>query len=376
MKLHRKQFTTLALAALATGFLGSATAQSAYPSKTVTMVVPTAAGGTTDLSARMLAQALGPVLGQTVVVDNKGGGNGNIAASIVKRAEADGYTLLMQYSGYHVISPHITKQKQWDQGDFQPVANIISAPQIIVVRADLPVKTLPELIAYAKANPGKLNYASSGNGSLQHVTGAMLEQQGGIKMVHVPYKGTGPALQDLLGDGWSVVEEGLPGRTAVFDDPITEGMNGLRVITPILMSHAPLDTVTIMLGTNDSKERFGCNSHLISLGIVRLVKKALHTECWRDNARPDVLVIVPPSITPEYDHLIFKDAMGTGCHERCAGIAAQLEPMLKDIANVRFLDANKLPGAGCSPLDGMHMTVQSHKVLAKALQKALTGDTL
>ncbi len=199
MKLHRKQFTTLALAALATGFLGSATAQSAYPGKTVTMVVPTAAGGTTDLSARMLAQALGPVLGQTVVVDNKGGGNGNIAASIVKRAEADGYTLLMQYSGYHVISPHITKQKQWDQGDFQPVANIISAPQIIVVRADLPVKTLPELIAYAKANPGKLNYASSGNGSLQHVTGAMLEQQGGIKMVHVPYKGTGPALQDLLG---------------------------------------------------------------------------------------------------------------------------------------------------------------------------------
>lgn len=199
MKLHRKQFTTLALAALATGFLGSATAQSAYPSKTVTMVVPTAAGGTTDLSARMLAQAPGPVLGQTVVVDNKGGGNGNIAASIVKRAEADGYTLLMQYSGYHVISPHITKQKQWDQGDFQPVANVISAPQIIVVRADLPVKTLPELIAYAKANPGKLNYASSGNGSLQHVTGAMLEQQGGIKMVHVPYKGTGPALQDLLG---------------------------------------------------------------------------------------------------------------------------------------------------------------------------------
>ena len=198
MKTNRKQFTTLAIAALAMGLGSAAWAQGAYPTKTVTMVVPTAAGGTTDLSARMVAQALAPVLGQSVVVDNKGGGNGNIAASIVKRAEADGYTLLMQYSGYHVISPHITKQKQWDQGDFQPVANVISAPQI-VVRADLPVKTLPELIAYAKANPGKLNYASSGNGSLQHVTGAMLEQQGGIKMVHVPYKGTGPALQDLLG---------------------------------------------------------------------------------------------------------------------------------------------------------------------------------
>ena len=199
MKTTRKQFTTLALAALATGFIGHAAAQGAYPSKNVTLVVPTAAGGTTDLSARMLAQALAPVLGQSVIADNKGGGNGNIAASAVKRAEADGYTLLMQYSGYHVISPHITKQKQWEQSDFQPVANVISAPQIIVVRADLPVKTLPELIAYAKANPGKLNYASSGNGSLQHVTGAMLEQQGAIKMVHVPYKGTGPALQDLLG---------------------------------------------------------------------------------------------------------------------------------------------------------------------------------
>ena len=198
MKLHRKQFTTLALAALATGFLGSATAQSAYPSKTVTMVVPTAAGGTTDLSARMLAQALGPVLGQTAAVDNKGGGNGAIAASIVKRAPADGYTLLMQYSGFHVISPHLMKQRQWELADFQPIANILSAPQIIVVRDDVPAKTLAELVAYAKAHPGKLNYASSGNGSLQHVTGAMLEQQAGIKMVHVPYKGTGPALQDLL----------------------------------------------------------------------------------------------------------------------------------------------------------------------------------
>ena len=199
MKTNRKQFTTLAIAALAMGLGSAAWAQGAYPTKTVTMVVPTAAGGTTDLSARMVAQALAPVLGQSVVVDNKGGGNGNIAASIVKRAEPDGYTVFMQYSGYHVISPHLTKVSQWAQGDFQPVANVISAPQIIVVRDGLPVKTLAELITYAKANPGKLNYASSGNGSLQHVTGAMLEQQGGIKMVHVPYKGTGPALQDLLG---------------------------------------------------------------------------------------------------------------------------------------------------------------------------------
>lgn len=195
----RRKLTALALVACAPFATSAALAQGAYPTKPITLVVPTAAGGTTDLSARMLAQALTPVIGQSVVVDNKGGGNGNIAASIVKRAEADGYTLFLQYSGYHVISPHLTKVAQWSQSDFQPVANVISAPQIIVVRDGLPVKTLAELITYAKANPGKLNYASSGNGSLQHVTGAMLEQQGGVKMVHVPYKGTGPALQDLLG---------------------------------------------------------------------------------------------------------------------------------------------------------------------------------
>ena len=192
----RRKLTALALVACAPL---AVLAQGAYPTKPITLVVPTAAGGTTDLSARMLAQGLTPVIGQSVVVDNKGGGNGNIAASIVKRAEADGYTLFLQYSGYHVISPHLTKVAQWSQSDFQPVANVISAPQIIVVRDGLPVKTLAELITYAKANPGKLNYASSGNGSLQHVTGAMLEQQGGVKMMHVPYKGTGPALQDLLG---------------------------------------------------------------------------------------------------------------------------------------------------------------------------------
>ena len=199
-KIQRRQIAAVAMAIAGLGLGGTAAlAQGGYPAKTITMIVPAAAGGTTDLAARMAAQALAPVIGQSVVVDNRGGGNGSIAASLVKRAEADGYTLLMQYSGYHVISPHLTKARTWEQGDFQPVANVLSAPQIIVVRSELPVKTLAELVAYAKANPGKLNYASSGNGSLQHVTGAMLEQQAGIKMVHVPYKGTGPALQDLLG---------------------------------------------------------------------------------------------------------------------------------------------------------------------------------
>lgn len=193
--------TTLVASAALTGLVQAQTpAKGNYPTRTITLIVPTAAGGTTDISARMLAVPLGAALGQTVIVDNRGGGNGAIAAVAVKRAEPDGYTLLMQYSGYHVITPVVSKTPlQWEAKDLQPVANVISAPQVIVVRASLPVKTMAELIAYAKTNPGKLNYASSGNGSLQHVTGAMLEQQTGIQMTHIPYKGTGPALQDLLG---------------------------------------------------------------------------------------------------------------------------------------------------------------------------------
>jgi tripartite-type tricarboxylate transporter receptor subunit TctC len=195
---QRRRLTGLALALMA-GFCGGAQAQ-AYPSKPITLIVPTAPGGTTDIAARMLAEPLGKALGQTVIVDNRGGASGAIAAVAVKRAEPDGYTLLMQYSGYHVITPNVTKQSlQWEAKDLQAVANVLSAPQVIVVREGLPVKTLAELVTYAKANPGKLSFASSGNGSLQHVTGAMLDQQANIEMVHVPYKGTGPALQDLLG---------------------------------------------------------------------------------------------------------------------------------------------------------------------------------
>ena len=194
--------TALLIATFASiGFTGAVAAQDApYPNRPVTLVVPTAPGGTTDISARMLAEPLGKALGQSVVVENKGGGNGAIAALAVKRAEPNGYTLLMQYSGYHVITPHVSQQKpQWSAEDFRPVANVVSAPQLVVVREGIPAKTLPELIAYAKANPGKLTYASSGNGSLQHGTGAMLEQQAGVQLTHVPYKGTGPALQDMLG---------------------------------------------------------------------------------------------------------------------------------------------------------------------------------
>ncbi|SDO60187.1 Tripartite-type tricarboxylate transporter, receptor component TctC [Ralstonia sp. 25mfcol4.1] len=192
-----------ACAALAAAGLTFGTAVQAqdgsYPNRPVMLVVSAAAGGTTDLAARLISEPLSKALGQSVVVDNKPGGNGTIAAQAVQRAKADGYTLLVQYSGYHVITPLLTKTA-WDPvKDFQPVANLLSAPQVLVVRPNLPVKSLKELVAYAKANPNKLNYASSGNGSLQHVSTELLNQMAGIQITHVPYKGTGPAMTDLLG---------------------------------------------------------------------------------------------------------------------------------------------------------------------------------
>ncbi|AGW91104.1 MULTISPECIES: Bug family tripartite tricarboxylate transporter substrate binding protein [Cupriavidus] len=198
----RRKAVAATLAVLGSAWLApAALAQDgSYPSRPVTLVVSAAAGGTTDLAARMISEPLAKALGQPVVVDNKPGGNGGIAAQLVARAKPDGYTLMLQYSGFHVITPLLVKNLSWDPvKDFAPVANILSAPQVLVVRQGLPVKSLKELVAYAKANPDKLNYASSGNGSLQHVSTELLNQMAGTKITHVPYKGTGPAMTDLLG---------------------------------------------------------------------------------------------------------------------------------------------------------------------------------
>lgn len=171
-----------------------------FPNKPINLIASAAPGGTTDIAARMIAEPLGKVLGQTVVVDNKPGASGAIAAQSVLRSPADGYTLLLQYSGFQVITPHVQTNIGFDPvADFEPVANVLSAPQVLVIRPDLPIKSLKELVEYAKANPDKLNYASSGNGSLQHMATELLNQMAGIRTVHIPYKGTGPALTDLLG---------------------------------------------------------------------------------------------------------------------------------------------------------------------------------
>jgi tripartite-type tricarboxylate transporter receptor subunit TctC len=175
-------------------------AQGAYPQKPITLVVPSAPGGTTDFTARLIADSLSRALGQPVVVDNKAGAAGNIGNQFVAKAKPDGHTLLVAYSGYQVGNPHLYPNAGWDPiKDFTPVAMLTRAPQVIVTKANLPVNTLAELIAYAKANPGKLNYASSGNGSIQHIAGELFKQLTGTFITHIPYRGAGPAVQDLMG---------------------------------------------------------------------------------------------------------------------------------------------------------------------------------
>jgi tripartite-type tricarboxylate transporter receptor subunit TctC len=179
---------------------GISLAQGKFPEKAITLVVPSAPGGTTDFVARLVSDQLAQVLGQAVIVDNKAGAAGNIGNQAVARAKPDGHTLLVAYSGYQVGNPHLFKKAGWDPiKDFEPVAMMARAPQLVVMRAGLPFKTMHELVAYAKANPDKLNFASSGPGSIQHIAGEMLQQQTGTSMTHVPYKGAGPAVQDLLG---------------------------------------------------------------------------------------------------------------------------------------------------------------------------------
>jgi tripartite-type tricarboxylate transporter receptor subunit TctC len=187
-------------AAVAMAFGQSALAQGKFPERAITIVVPSAPGGSTDFTARLIAEPLSRALGQPVVVENKAGASGNIGNQQVAKAKPDGYTLLLAYSGYQVGNPHLFKKAGWDPiKDFAPVAMLTRAPQVVATRGNLPVNNLRELVAFAKANPDKLNYASSGNGSIQHIAGELFKQMTGTSLTHVPYKGAGPAVQDLLG---------------------------------------------------------------------------------------------------------------------------------------------------------------------------------
>jgi tripartite-type tricarboxylate transporter receptor subunit TctC len=180
-------------------FVAAPVLAQAWPAKAVRFIVPFPPGGSTDVAARTLADKLTRALGQQVVVDNRGGGGGAIGTVEAARAAPDGYTLL--FVADPVVTLHlVVKNVQFDmQRDFSAITQVTTQPIAVAVHASLPVKSLPELIAYAKANPGKLSFAHSGTGSGQHMSGELLKKMAGIDIVHIPYKGGGPAVQDLVG---------------------------------------------------------------------------------------------------------------------------------------------------------------------------------
>lgn len=187
-------------------------ALAAYPEKSIRLVVPFATGGTSEIVARSVANSLSNSLGQSVYVDNKPGGAGNIAMEEVKRANPDGYTLILGHVGTLAVNPALFGKKlPYDPNkDFAPVTLVAKVPNVIAVSAKSPYKTLGDLVSDAKKNPGKINYGSAGNGSAGHLAMEYFSSEAGIDLVHVPYKGSGPMLTDLIGGQIQATFNGLP----------------------------------------------------------------------------------------------------------------------------------------------------------------------
>jgi len=211
MKSLMKRFVAALAAVIAIGAIAPVAAQGAYPTKPVRLVVPFPAGGTTDILARAVAQKLSETWGQQVIVDNRPGAGGNIGSELVAKAPPDGYTLLMGTVGTHAINPSLYAKMPYDHvKDFTPVILVAGVPNVLVVNPSLPVNSVQELIAYGKANPNKLNFASSGNGTSIHLSGELFRTMTGVQMTHVPYKGSAPALTDLIGGQVQLMFDNLP----------------------------------------------------------------------------------------------------------------------------------------------------------------------
>jgi len=211
--------TALRLFAVTLALLGAGlSARAAYPDRPITLIVPFAPGGPTDIIARILATALGQSLGQQVIVDNRGGAAGNIGMGMAARATPDGYTLLLTSTAI-AVNTALFKNLPYDPfKDFVPISELVAAPNVIIVHPDSGIRSIAELVARAKAEPAAFNYASPGAGTKSHLTGEMLKLRAGIEMVHIPFRGAGPAAQAVLAKTTQVGSVALPAA-----EPLVQG---------------------------------------------------------------------------------------------------------------------------------------------------------
>ncbi|MGZ8211882.1 MAG: Bug family tripartite tricarboxylate transporter substrate binding protein [Burkholderiales bacterium] len=205
MKARAMQWLAAGTGALLCLIAGGAWSQAAYPSKPLRLIVPWPPGGGADVLTRLLTPKLSEQLGQQVIIDNRGGAAGNIGAEMAAKSPADGYTIVFAYSGTHALNPHLYSRMPFKESDVAPVIGHAAGPQVVVVHPSLPVKTVKELIALDRAKPGQLTYGSSGNGAINHLAGELFNHMTGTKIVHVPYKGGGPAAVALLGGEIGVI---------------------------------------------------------------------------------------------------------------------------------------------------------------------------
>ncbi|MDR0214816.1 MAG: tripartite tricarboxylate transporter substrate binding protein [Comamonas sp.] len=208
---RRKAVQALAAVACGLALLGTAQGQDAWPVRPIRVIVPFPASGATDLVARVIAQRVSQELGQQLIIDNKPGAGGTIGTGEAAKAVVDGYTLLFTTSSTHAISPHLIPRLAYKADkDFTPIAHTADAASVLLVTPSLPVRSVQELIAYAKANPGQLNYATSGNGTIVHLNTAAFAAQAGIQLTHVPYKGTAQSITDLAAGQVQLLFDSIP----------------------------------------------------------------------------------------------------------------------------------------------------------------------
>ena len=224
MKLWKATLAAIASIAMTAG----AWAQS-YPNRPIKIVVPFSAGGSTDIIGRLAADALTRVLGQTVIVENVGGAAGAVGTMQVKRAQPDGYTLAIATVSTMIVYPAAHPKPEYTLDDFQPITNIASMPNIVSVGPTIKAKDLKEFIALLRASPGKYTYATSGVGSINHMLGESFQSYAGVKLVHVPYKGSGPGMQDVMGGQVDMIFDQFPSSKPQID---SHRLRGIGVISP------------------------------------------------------------------------------------------------------------------------------------------------
>jgi tripartite-type tricarboxylate transporter receptor subunit TctC len=255
----------------------------AYPTKSIRLIVPFAPGGSNDIMARLVGQKFSESLGQQVVVDNRGGASGIIGTDLAAKAAPDGYTLLMM-SLTIAVNPSLFSKLPYDtQRDLTPLTLVASAPLMLVVHPAMPVKTPKELIAYAKANPGKLSFGSGGPGSTPHLAGEMMKLMAGVQMTHVPYKGGGPALIDLIGGQIQLMLENIPSTL-----PYAKS-GKLRALAVSSLKRSPLvpELPTLHEAALEGYEIVGWNGLFVPAGTAKAILTRLHAETVKALAQPD-----------------------------------------------------------------------------------------